>query len=484
MVPTVTTVGVNTWVALESNSKQRLELLIEEGPDKPAENLYSPMHPFIAPALGLSAGESFTQSKPFGAPEVWRVLEVKHKYLHLFHEMHKFNVRFPEAKGFYSLSLQGEDITPVLEQVKRVGEHARRIADLYIDKHLPLAVVAGIDGRNSIGLAEYVRRLRHDIVACLGNLPERTAAEQLAMGPPPGGAVLDLYTAWIAAALNLLGPLKAVFGRLVVPRAVIDAIRQLEDDVSDERGGQSMSMAYDEGSYVRHVQEEEDLRALRRMLEERRAAIEAHCDVLPVDVPSEISPLATALVDKSDPHVLDAAFLAAAEDRVLLSDDLYFRQFAAQSCGATRGVWLQAALNVARHKKILNSSSYAEAIIGLAICRHSHIALEEHVLREVLRLDDTEELHKFSAVAEFIGTKSAEVVSHLNVATNFLVMVWSENVSDLRKAAASGLILEKLLRLPQPDLGTTIAIVRSRLRKSSRASQYFEEWCRGHFLTV
>jgi len=187
MIPAVTKVGVDTWVTLESDTKERLDVLIEAGPDRPADNLYSPTHPFIVPALGLGVGESFTQPTAFGAPEQWRVVQVKHKYLQMFHEMHKFNVRFPDAKGFYSVGLQGDDITPILDQVKRLGEHTRRVADLYIEKHLPLAIVSGLNGRDPIGLAEYVRQVGHDITACLGHLPERTAAERLASHPPTGG---------------------------------------------------------------------------------------------------------------------------------------------------------------------------------------------------------------------------------------------------------------------------------------------------------
>jgi len=296
--------------------------------------------------------------------------------------------------------------------------------------------------------------------------------------------VLDLYTAWVAAALGLLEPLKTAFGKLTVPRSVIDAIRQLHSDAESQFGGQSMSLGYHDGSFIRTVHTDEDTKAQQQMLEERRKAIETHCEILPIDAPSNLSPLVRAVVEKCGAHVLDAAFLAAADDRTLLCDDLYFRQFAAQSCGATRGLWLQAALNVAYRKRILNLSRYAEAIVGLAICRHSHLALEQGPLLEVLRLDDTDGLSKLTAVAEFIGTKSAEVVSHLNVATAFLGSVWSLNVPDLRKAAASGIILEKLLRLRQIDPKTLIAAVQSRLRANRRATEYVEDWCRGHFLMI
>ena len=483
MIPHATAVGVDTWVAIENNLKARIELLIEDGPDQPADNVYSPAHAFVAPALGLAVGEKFSQQKSFGPPETWQVLEIKHKSLHLLHEMQKFNVRFPDAKGLYYFAIEENDVAPILEQVKRLSDRTRKIADMYTEQHLPLAVVTGISGGETTGFAGYLRQHGHDIVACHGNHPERAAAERLARQPPTGGAVLDFYTAWIAASLKVIGPLKSLFGRLIVPRSVIDAIAQLQHDAGSHLGRESMSVGYHKGSFIRQVFTDVDAEAHLRMIEERRIELEGHCEVLPIDVPNDASESARAVAESCGAHVLDAAFLAASDNRLLLSDDLYFRQLADQACGAKRGIWLQPALNVAWRCGILKQGAYAKALVGLAVCRHTHIALDGPALDAVLQIDDTDRLMKFTAVADFIGTRSAEIHSHVAVVIKFLIFVWALDIPDLSRAAASGIVLEKLFRHRQSDWRAIVAVLRKQTAIGCRAAEYLESWLRGHFLT-
>ena len=48
--------------------------------------------------------------------------------------------------------------------------------------------------------------------------------------------MFDLYTAWIATTFKMLDPLKALLGKLVVPRSVIDAFLELERDAGQVEG--------------------------------------------------------------------------------------------------------------------------------------------------------------------------------------------------------------------------------------------------------
>jgi tetratricopeptide (TPR) repeat protein len=485
MIPAVSTVGKDTWVSLQGD-KDRIAFIIEDGPDRPANNIYSPTHSFITPALGLAVGQTFIQSKPFGPPETWRVVEIKHKYLHMLHELEHFNVRFPDATGLYTLTTKDNDITPILAEVKEVAERARTTADLYLEKHIPLAVVAGATRGEVTGLAEYIRILGHDIIACHGNHPERVAAERVALNPPTGGAVLDFYTAWTGAALKVLAPLKEIFGKLIVPRSVIDTFMELDREVSHSMGSDSVSVGYQDGQFVKKIRTAQETKRLRDAIQERRNDIEALCDVLPVELPNDASELALVIAEKFGEHTLDPAFLAARENCALLSEDMYYRQCAESACGVKSETWLQAALGVARHRGIMSRAEYAEAVIGLSFCRHTHIALNDLTLRDVLVADRTNDLSKFTAVADYIGTKAAEINSHISVAVAFLVSVWALDLPDIQKMAASGIILEKLLRYRRSDWKLVVNVLQSQFMYNSmqhhHAGKYLEGWLRGHFL--
>jgi hypothetical protein len=368
--------------------------------------------------------------------------------------------------------------------VKQYAERTHKIAALYTEQHIALALVTGLTGGEVMGFAGYLRQHGHYIIACHGNELERVAAERYARRPAKGGVVLDLYTAWVSASLKLLDPLKSVFGKLIVPRSVIDAILQMQHDADAHVGQRSMSVGYREGTFIRQEFSEDDAREKLRVIEERRIELESRCEVLPVQVPNDASEMACIVGDQCGAHVLDAAFLAACEDRLLLSDDLYFRQLADQACGAKRGIWLQPALAVAMRCGKMKRDEYAEAVIGLAACRHSHLALDLATLLAVARVDGTEKLVRFAAVADFIGTKPAEINSHVMVAVAFLASVWSVDISDLSKQAASGIAIENLLRYRQNDWPAIITALREQLAKNYRAAEYLERWVVGHFMAA
>jgi cellulose synthase operon protein C len=118
--------------------------------------------------------------------------------------------------------------------------------------------------------------------------------------------------------------------------------------------------------------------------------------------------------------VLDAADLAAC-GYVLLSEDLYYRQMATEAVGANaKGASLQSILAFAREKKLITEDRYAAMTVRLAWRRHSHVWLDAETLFQAWQSDRTDNLADFTALAEFIGTRNAEMQSHLTVVIAFL----------------------------------------------------------------
>jgi hypothetical protein len=106
------------------------------------------------------------------------------------------------------------------------------------------------------------------------------------------------------------------------------------------------------------------------------------------------------------------------------------------------------------------------------------------VLLQIAKEDKTEGEIKFRAVTEFIGTKSAEIYSHVRVTALFLIQIWGLDIPDPVKRACSGVILEQLLRFRTADYRQIIGIIRSELARYEHASEYLEGWIIGHFLGV
>jgi cellulose synthase operon protein C len=482
-IPKTTEVAVDAWVKLKNNLGEQQNVLIENGPDRPADGFYSPSHPFIAPALGLKVGESFTHARQFGKPETWTILEIKHKYLHALHDiMDTFNVRFPEAKGLHRVTTEGEDISPILDEVKTHSERSRAIADLYLEKKIPLAFIAAMTHTEVIKFASGITQFGREITTCYGNEAERSAAESLVVSHANKGAVLDCYAAWTAEAIGILPALQKLFGTLFVPRSAIDELSAIQHEFGGAPG-RMMTMEYHDGQYFREEMTAMQVDARGKAFAERRRTIEQYCEIVPVDVPDGASDLACGLIEQSGSHVLDAAFLAFEKDTLLLCEDLYFRQIALQACRA-KGTYLQAAVTVAAAKGIIDSPALANATVGLASLRHAHVALSPATLFEVAKQDNTDRQQKYGAVAEFIGTESAEINSHVRVTIVFLIQVWDLAITDNVKRACSGIMIERLLRFRKTDYLQIIGAIRSQLAGHRRASEYLESWIKGHFIDI
>ena len=459
VIPEAPVVALDTFVRLKGDKGREDAFLIVNGEDRPAQGIVSPSYPTAAAAFGLRVGDNFEMAGPFGATRHWRVAEIKHKYLHALHDvMQNFERRFPDADGFYSITMEGDDLEPALEQVRKASEAHRALADLYLAQKLPLAMVAQRHGGDSIGLVDYIRSLDESIVVCFGNHPERVEARKTIATRRAGGAVLDTYTAWTVATMDAFDVLTSVFGKLVVPRSVIDDLRSLADS-HRPLGRSTMTVAYRDGQYFRQEHTAEDAARSHQLILAQIAKIEAVCETLPVAAPDDIGELAGTLTRAFASHILDPAFLAR-DGYVLVCEDMYYRQWASAATSA-QGVWLQPVFTYALETDRIDRARYRQLIVGLAGRRHDHMSLSGQDLVDALIGDSTDELYEFAAVAQFIGGKNADLLSHVNVAKAFLLHIWSATakVEGQKRERGTSLIVENLTRFTGSNRGLALALL-------------------------
>lgn len=481
LIPPAEIVAVDTWVRLESDRHERHAFLIEEGMDRPADDAVSPTHPMAAAALGLRVGDEFEMPVALGGARRWRVAEIKHKYLHALHDvMENFENRFPDVKGFYTITMQDGDIQPALEQIRRVAESNRNRADLYLKNNCPISFVVAKGDRDTIRFVEYIRFLDFDIRTCLGTEPERMAARSLLDTHRHSGAVLDAYTAWTVSTMDAFDVLKSVFRTLIIPQTVIDEIKNLRDE-QELTAGRSMTVTWHNGQYIRQEHTAEDIAARRDYIVEQLARIEACCEIRPVVAPDHPSEIAVLINQSFGIHVLDAANLAGTE-HLLISEDMYYRQFAEVSCAA-KGLWLQEVFSFAHESGLIDHQRYVDLVVRLAWRRHGHLALNSGTMLAVLR-DGTEQgLENFKSVANFIGTRNAELRSHIKVSTEFLNQLWHDfGRYDLRRMQATSTLLERIIRFRTGDWALVLAFVKRGC--SPVVQEYIDRWIAGHFLSA
>ncbi|NTI78585.1 PIN domain-containing protein [Rhizobium rhizogenes] len=481
LIPVTDVVGIDTFVRLEGDQSRSDAFLITEGIDRPAEGIISPAHPTAAAAMGLKVSDRFKMPTAFGETRTWRVVEIKHKFLHALHDvMENFEKRFPDAQGFYSVTMDEGDIQPVLDQVRKASEGHRKLADLYLLQNVPLNMVAERHGGDTIGFVEYVRSLDADIRTCVGMEGERLAARSIILNRRASGAVLDTYAAWTVSTMDAFDVVKAVFGTLVVPQSVIDELRILAQK-HERTGRPSMTVAWRDGAYIKQEHSEEEVAARHDFIIEQIAKIQASCDVKPATAPDQPTEIASLVTGMFDTHVLDAANLAA-EGYVLVSEDMYFRQWA-EAATSSKGVWLQTVFAFAHETAKVDHKQLSALLVKLAWRRHGHLSIGTQSLVDAFFADAAEELPDFKALAHFIGTKNAEMKSHLNVLMTFLNRIWRDRSpdTDLKTMKATGILLDKLIRYTGRNWALTLALVKS--SSGGDLQDYIDGWVKGHFLS-
>jgi Flp pilus assembly protein TadD len=242
---TMSTAGSGAYVSSRAPDGTSQNFVIDEGGDFFGIRVLSPGSGIAARVTGLRRGDTFGLPKlGLDHPETWTVTEVVSKYLHLHHRvLEEFETRFPEKPGIARFTVGEDNIDTVLDIVRRSAEQNAKNARVYIEKAIPLAVAARGVGGDVVSFAQFIRQLGGQIFACAGSGEERAGAIRSARRNRGHGAVLDPYTAWVAAEIGVLPALKTWFGTLRTPAsttAMIDRMIKREDD---GRGREQMTLS-------------------------------------------------------------------------------------------------------------------------------------------------------------------------------------------------------------------------------------------------
>lgn len=477
--------GPGAYVAVDAPDGMRQDFVIDEGTDFFGMSVLSAGSGIAARVTGLRRGDTFEMQKlGLDRPEIWTVAEVKSKYLHLHHLIfQEFETRFPDKPGLARFTVGEDNIDVVLDVVRRSAEANVKNAQVYMDKAVPLAVVARGLGGDVVSFAQFVRQLGGRIATCVGTLPERTQAVRLARNHRGRGAVLDAYTAWVAAEIGILPVLKRWFGTLRTPASTMAMIDRMIRREGDGRGRRQMTISYQGGQFYRNEVTDEfrdrQIGALTRV----RDCIEQNCEVVQVLVPDDISETTESLLAVGGSRFLDSAFLAARTDAILLSDDMRFRELSAVATGAA-GTWLQAALLAAAEARQLAASDYAKAVVGLAGHAHDHVVLNGPLLYLIARHDENG-FPGLRTALQFLGGPTAEMRSHLSVFFDFVTLLWPpDDVLDwVKTRAATGLSLEIFLANRSRDWVPLLNEILLWSLRDRDLARYLSAWLRGHFIS-
>lgn len=378
--------------------------------------------PYVKKVFGEKAGFEYEQEKLQGVVS-WKLVEVKHKYLDAFHTVcSTYESEFPDAGGLWSIKVEDGNVQSLLEFTKRQAERDEGFISTVAEKNIPLGIAAGMWKKNVFQVSDLMRISQGSINTCLGTVEERDHAIQLIQEYKGKAIVLDTYSAWVAAELNLLELLVDYFETVMVAQSSIESVREVVRE-AEEREGSLFSIGWRRGIFIRSGYTKTELAAEIRRLSACADAIATQCTVVHFDFPSGLDELTELLLEIS-PEAVEPYFLAKQHNALLMSDDGFSRDFAKNAYGLSASAWLQSFINEAMKDGVISPSAYVEAILGLCRFRHTSVSISTYVIESVFEQDLTVELLDFRAVCEYVGGSSAEEKSHFDLVLRFVIKHW------------------------------------------------------------
>lgn len=488
IIPMPDVVAPDCWVRLENQHQETALVCVDDdGPNYRQERI--PLdHPLAVGAMGLRVGDAFQVERTIGPPTQWTVQQILDKHVRAMQDvMENYERRFPSHPGLWSLKVgkTEDDISGLLDIIKEQSERDRTKLDLYLEKRLPMAVVASILRLDVLTVASRIRHSGNPIISNTGQLTDLDSAIRMLEVTDFELVVLDTYAAWSVVCGGMLPILARIFPTLAIPRSVVDQLLELRSEFDAAHDTDRMSLSWADGQFYRDTFTPEQLKAQGQVIRQRIDELCAACKVLPVDWKEEPAPLVQQMMDAvGSPHILDAAYLAACGNGVLLSEDLFYRQWAGLLFPNLRHAWLQAVLKCAVEAKTVARTEYADAIISLASFQHEYVSVDAATLVIAYEGDTTKSLERFSLLANCIGGRNADWLSHLNVTAEFLRQVADPSFVDSRIVTAVSMVTEKLLRHSGDNWSVIYAALLVHPRTTETVRALLDLWRKGHFLPL
>ena len=427
---------------------------------------------------GKGVGYEFIQEKLQGKI-VWKVDEVKHPYLHAFHEIcQTYENRFPTAGGLWALRIEDDNFDSLLALMQRQAELDDNVFGEILDKNMPLEIASGLSNKNIFDVYDLVRARGGMISTCVGTKEERQIAMALVDSYRGRPAILDTYTAKVVVELGILEALKAFFGNVIVSQSTLQELQVMSVEKAN-----FFSVAVSSNSPMVEVINK----------------IQELCEIVEYNFPRESDELTDKLVETNAGGIAPY-FIAKERGALFVSEDSYSRGFAANIYQVEDGVWLQIVVNALLQRRLITIELYARAVLGLAERKHRSVSVSPILLERIYHADTTADLSQLAALCEFVGGPQAELESHYQLVLHFILARWlldynynydlalesllqishGDAFPSAKAMKATSMLLDKLIMIPGGKQKLVVLMDLPVLR----LKDFIMGWWAGHFYKV
>jgi tetratricopeptide (TPR) repeat protein len=480
------TVSDDIAVDVEYDDGETAFFIVEADPHlrKLDPESWEPEHPLIKAVRGLAVDCAF--EGPDGRSG--RITKLRHKIVARFHFVLKnYEKRFPEVFGFKRFTVDPESpngLDDMIAQLKDRHDWVLAEQEQHLASGMPIDVLALRLGCDTIDVAGGLAEQGISLKVADGTEQERLAATQAVQSNASRGCVLDLNAFWSAWRVGALDEVVATCGAVVVPRSVIDRLTLRRERCEQSVVGGHGSLSYHEGKILHTKVTSEQITYLRDDIDAALRWIEDNEAAKPLVLDDTASTALREHVQSGATDMLDAAILSITTDRLFVCDDLAMRSIH-RSLGGTRATWLHDVLTRAHMAGLIESERLTQQTVDLIRSGHAHLGVTGLMIALGVQMDVLEHGRlgdRAEALISRLGGEIAEPTAHVHAACGAVFELWSTASVATVRDAATGKILESLLRGRSNDWAEILKAIERFSSKLPGLRSYLREWAQGHFL--
>ncbi|MBW4091960.1 MAG: tetratricopeptide repeat protein [Proteobacteria bacterium] len=480
-------IAINTGFALEDERGQAVHSYIiePERPHDPQLGEIAPDSSLAKRAIGLRVGDPL-KLQDNSTAETLRIREIKHKYLHLLHRsLEEFNRLFPSETGMIRIAIDDKNPGAISEKlVSMLRDHRSGMDELisaYRNGPMPIAIMAKLAGKGIIEFWYNMMGLDIGIDVCQGTAIERREAIQLLSKHPK--LILDPLTFWIAGVVGALEALHDTFGPLGLTTSAIETLTRHRDDLVRfvQSHAKTVGLSESGDGLVAEEPSEERKRSSLALAERIVAWATERVEIIAAIPKTEFSNDLRELGSNMDPAILDTLAATNGSGRVFLCEDHRLRMLSKNSI-KQGGVWLQAAMLIAKSDGKMTGDAYYEATVNMALAGHHFITLDGGAFLSELERADWVPNERFRRMSRFLGGPHVEINSMLIVACAFLRDLWAAQKGTPKKQAISQVFLDEILNQRTDEADQITRVIAKYALPPTKAVDGRRSWMRGAFI--
>lgn len=482
-------VAEDTVVFLEDDKGARMSYRIETG--ETSFDVLEPTHAFANKLIGAKVGEERTTPPGVGQVQAWKIKEIKHKYIDLFHRaLQHHSTLFPGSRALGSFRIDPKkenDFEPIFETVRARTKYAEDVAKLYDENVIPVDVVGKLLGIDAIDAGLGLRfNFSKRIDNCVGGHEERIAAiRSISVAK---NVIVDPLTFAIWDEIGFLTVIDSINSlKIEVVQSTLDVLKMRAESArleAKQKGGVLQAQG-DKFVWVEQTAADKKANAIKWEALEEWAR--SHSSIIATEAIKDISDghLSEVLTHSS----IDTIATATARKKMLMSEDRRLRALA-QSIGVESSCWTQPFLMSLLENGKINREKYIELLANLQKSRIGFVSIgsDDLLTAAISARDDA-----FDALVEALTAPNVEPRGLVNICVQFIKELWLNPSLVMNRSRFINKILYSLI-LSHPDGVKVFRVIFKLVRDEIRAmpfpfSQLYKQWeelifgfLRGHFL--